>query len=90
MAIDAVIDEITEEGANLRLHLRPRVERDMSDSIAGQTEMVILNYTRKPEIGREIWGGSGMVLIEPLWGNGETWEYERIEYTKLCEKTWEG
>jgi hypothetical protein len=86
MAIDAVIDNLSDEGVNLRLYLRPRTEPDMTESIAGQSEMVILDYTWKPEIGQEIWGGSGLCIIEPLWGQGDQHLYDRIGYTQLRER----
>jgi hypothetical protein len=86
MAIDAVIDELVEEGSNLRLILRPRVESDLTDSLPGQSALVILDYTWTPDIGQEIWGGSDLCIIEPLWGKGEQHKYRRIGYTKLRER----
>jgi hypothetical protein len=85
MAIDAIIDDMAVEGANLRLYLRPRVERDMSDSIPGQPELLIINYTWKPERNQAIWGGSGQCIIEPLWGIGTQRHYKRLGYTFLQE-----
>lgn len=86
MSIDAVIDEIVEEGANLRLYLRPRTESDLSESIAGQPAMIILDFTWKPTVGQEIWGGANSCVIEPLWGHGVPRWYDRIGYTRLKER----
>lgn len=87
MAIDAVIDNVEIEGANLRLFLRPRVGSDMQDSIPGQTQLLVLDYTVVPSAGQEVWGGSGSCVVEPLWGKGRQVWYDREGYTKLREQT---
>lgn len=86
MAIDGVIGNIEIEGANLRLFLRPRVDRDMQDSIVGQDQLLILDYTFIPNVSQQIWGGAGSCVIEPMWGKGDQQWYERVGYTKLRER----
>jgi hypothetical protein len=83
MAIDAVIDKIEINGKNCRLYLRPRVDCDLKDTLPGQSELLIMNYTWKPDAGLEIWGGADNVVIEPIWGLGKRRLYKRVGSTRL-------
>jgi hypothetical protein len=82
MAIDARIKSVTEDGSNLVLELEPRAE----GILAGQERLTIVDFTHKPIVGQEIWGGSDKCRIEPLNGEGETRVYRRIMYSRLREE----
>jgi hypothetical protein len=78
MAIDAVICYVEEDGADLRIELAPRIERDEALSLPGQNALTIKGYTWKPELQSRIWG-SGLVEIVPgRW-------YRREGYNTLVE-----
>lgn len=84
MAIDAKIKSITVDGSNLILELEPRIDANGVKSIAGQERMVVLDFQYKPDVGDEIWGGSGSVQI--VRANGRpTMHYKRESYTTLRE-----
>jgi hypothetical protein len=88
MSIDATILEVQREGADLRLILGPRIDRDDKLTCAGQSQMRILDATWSPEPGMDIWGDAGSVEITPgaLGKNFNTprW-YVREGFTRLRE-----
>lgn len=81
MSIDAIINNVFEEGLDLKLEL---MAREVGGS-AGQDWLTIKNYTHVPRPGQEIWGGSLNCIIEPGKGVKVRRFYKREGYTTLIE-----
>lgn len=82
MSIDAKIRDVEETPEGYLLHLEPRWDRNYHDwSCCGQSHLLIINPTWKPDPGLVIWGGSNSVLIETKPPR----EYWRIGYMRLFE-----
>lgn len=91
MSIDATIAfvQCTEHqghpASELTLIDRPPGDSGQSWGIAGQSTMWIIEPTWEPEIGMEIWGGSGIVEIVDGPDDGHRPVYRREGYTRLRE-----
>lgn len=84
MSIDAKIRDVEETPEGYLLHLEPRWEPNYRDwSCCGQSQLLIINPTWKPEPGLAIWGGGETVLIEV---KPKAKQYFRNGYTKLYER----
>ena len=80
MAIDALINETVKDGKDLILKLKPRIDETGRESITGQDELRILDFTWKPKVDQAIWGGSDLIIIVP------DREYRRKDYVELTER----
>jgi len=86
MSIAAIIDKVEIEGNNLLLTLKGKLSSDGILEGPGQEQLTIYDYSIIPEPTREVWGNSGMVIIEPLIPQYQKrLEYRRHLYTGLFE-----
>jgi hypothetical protein len=79
MSLDATILAVEREGADLVLHLGPRIQDDDRLAIAGQSTLRIIGATWEPPVGADLWGSSLIEIIPGHW-------YRREGYTRLYER----
>ncbi len=93
MAIDALISAVEPHEHGVLLRLAPREGQayvaadgetlvNPSDSIPGQSELVLLGPRWTPHVGDAIWGGSSKLVIE---SGGISFPYRRVSYRSLIE-----
>ena len=80
MAIDALINETVKDGKDLILKIKTRIDEAGRESITGQDELRILDFTWKPKVDQALWGGSDLIIIVP------DREYRRKDYVELTER----